>query len=154
MRPDKCDSSPSDPPSATAPRKPAASASGVPAVRPRGSGGSALSRGVRTLWQRLAGPRPEPDRFIDRLGHELKTPLTSIRSLSEILRDNPALPAEMRQQYLKLILNDSHRLQSVIEVLLDGMAQPDFMERRQELESLRQRIVSAADGARRHCSPN
>ena len=149
MRPDKRDPSPSDPRSATALRKPA-----VPAVRSRDSGGSALSRGVRTLWQRLAGPRPEPDRFIDRLGHELKTPLTSIRSLSEILRDNPALPAEMRQQYLKLILNDSHRLQSVIEVLLDGMAQPDFMERRQELESLRRRIVSAAEGARRHCSPN
>ena len=113
-----------------------------------------LGERLDSLLLSFVGRRMSASRFVNQVGHELKTPLTSIRSLSEILRDNPALPAEMRQQYLKLILNDSHRLQSVIEVLLDGMAQPDFMERRQELESLRRRIVSAAEGARRHCSPN
>ena len=32
--------------------------------------------------------------------HELRTPLTTIRSVSEILRDNPELPEAQRSRFL------------------------------------------------------
>ena len=97
----------------------------------------------------FVGGRMGPDRFVDQLGHELKTPLTSIRSLSEILRDNPDLPPKMREQYLKIILSESHRLESVVATLLDGLAQGDILARSGDLEELLGRITSAAEEARR-----
>lgn len=93
--------------------------------------------------------RMDSCRFADQVGHELKTPLTSIRSLSEILRDNPALPPKMREQYLKIVLSESHRIEAVVSILLEGLSRPDAMKRPGDMESLLERIASAAEQARR-----
>ena len=111
-----------------------------------------LRRILDIPWLSFAGRRRDPDRFVDQVGHELKTPLTSIRSLSEILRDNPMLPPKMREQYLKIILGESHRLESVVSVLLDGLSDPDVMNRPDSRESLLDRIATAVDQARRQGS--
>ncbi len=50
--------------------------------------------------------------------HELKTPLTSIRSLSEILLDFPDLHEDERHHFLRLLVEENERLTRVVEGLL------------------------------------
>ncbi|MBF0374115.1 MAG: HAMP domain-containing histidine kinase [Alphaproteobacteria bacterium] len=59
------------------------------------------------------------DEFISTVTHELRTPLTSIRSFSEILRDNPEIDPEQRQQFLMIIVRESERLTRLINQVLD-----------------------------------
>jgi signal transduction histidine kinase len=53
--------------------------------------------------------------------HELKTPLTSIRSLSEILLDFPDLDAAERRRFLRLLVEENERLTAVVQRLLDDV---------------------------------
>jgi signal transduction histidine kinase len=54
----------------------------------------------------------------EEIEHELKTPLASVRSLSEILRDYPDLSDEERRRFLDVILRESERLGRAVERLL------------------------------------
>jgi len=55
--------------------------------------------------------------FVANASHELKTPLTSIRGYAEALADEP--PEEMRRKFLTSILNNTLRLQRLVDDLLD-----------------------------------
>jgi Na+/proline symporter/nitrogen-specific signal transduction histidine kinase len=57
--------------------------------------------------------------FIATVTHELRTPITSIRSLSKIMLDTPALPLEKRQEFLEIVVNESQRLSRLINQVLD-----------------------------------
>jgi len=57
---------------------------------------------------------PATEEFLDQLSHELRTPLTSIRSFSEILVNHPDLSPRQRAHYLRIILEESERLESVL----------------------------------------
>jgi signal transduction histidine kinase len=59
------------------------------------------------------------DDFVSTVTHELRTPLTSIRAFSEILHDNPELPATERQKFLNIIIQESERLSRLINQVLD-----------------------------------
>jgi Na+/proline symporter/signal transduction histidine kinase len=59
------------------------------------------------------------DDFVSTVSHELRTPLTSVRSFSEILLDNPALEQRQRQEFLRIIVNESERLTRLINDMLD-----------------------------------
>jgi signal transduction histidine kinase len=59
------------------------------------------------------------DDFLSTVTHELRTPLTAVRSLSEILYDNPELELEQRQEFLGLVIKESERLTRLINQLLD-----------------------------------
>jgi signal transduction histidine kinase len=59
------------------------------------------------------------DDFISTVTHELRTPLTSIRAFSEILRDNPALEAARRENFLAIIIRESERLTRLINQVLE-----------------------------------
>jgi K+-sensing histidine kinase KdpD len=50
--------------------------------------------------------------------HELKTPLTTIRSVSEILRDCPELSPEERRRLLAVLLDENARLTGAVDRLL------------------------------------
>lgn len=50
--------------------------------------------------------------------HELKSPLTSIRSAAEILRHNHDLPIEERNRFLDALIQDNGRLEKVVDGLL------------------------------------
>jgi signal transduction histidine kinase len=50
----------------------------------------------------------------------LRTPLTSIRSLSEILRDNPHLPRATRERFLGIVIAESERLDRAIDRVLNS----------------------------------
>lgn len=59
------------------------------------------------------------DEFMSTVSHELRTPLTSIRSFSEILQDDPHMPAEQRNAFLDIIVSESERLTRLINQVLD-----------------------------------
>ena len=59
------------------------------------------------------------DDFIATVTHELKTPLTSVRSLTEILHENPELPMDQRNKFLSIIVKENERLSRLITQVLD-----------------------------------
>jgi signal transduction histidine kinase len=59
------------------------------------------------------------DDIVATVSHEVRTPLTSIRSFSEILRDNPDLSPEERQEFITIIVQESERLSRLINDILD-----------------------------------
>ena len=59
--------------------------------------------------------------------HELRTPLASIRSFAEILRDYPDLSEAQRRSFVDAIIADAQRLGGTIDQVLahlDGAAPP------------------------------
>jgi signal transduction histidine kinase len=68
------------------------------------------------------------------IAHDLKTPLTAIRSFSEILLDNPGLPAGDRNRFLGIVLEESERLHRHIEHVLDTVAPFDMESRKAAVE--------------------
>jgi len=56
------------------------------------------------------------------LAYDVRTLLTTIRSFSEILRDNPDLDSGQRRRFLDILIEDSKRLLPLIGSLVDGGA--------------------------------
>ncbi len=59
------------------------------------------------------------DEFMSTVTHELRTPLTSVRSLAEILHDNPDVSERKRKQFLTIIVKENERLTRLINQVLD-----------------------------------
>jgi len=59
------------------------------------------------------------DDFVATVNHELRTPLSSIRAFSEILRDHPDLTLSERHEFLRIVIAESERLTRLINQLLD-----------------------------------
>ncbi|MCP4350372.1 MAG: histidine kinase [Desulfobacterales bacterium] len=59
------------------------------------------------------------DEFISTVTHELRTPLTSVRSLAEILHDNPDLDPDQHTRFTCIIIKESERLTRLITQVLD-----------------------------------
>ncbi len=57
--------------------------------------------------------------FISTVTHELKTPITSIRSLSEILYENPDLESTQREHFLKTVISETERMERLINQVLE-----------------------------------
>jgi two-component system, OmpR family, phosphate regulon sensor histidine kinase PhoR len=57
--------------------------------------------------------------FVANVSHELKTPITSIKGFSETLLDGAMKDEATLEAFLRIILNESDRLQTLIEDLLD-----------------------------------
>lgn len=56
--------------------------------------------------------------FVANVSHELRTPITSIRGFSETLLEGELTDKEAIEQFLKIIYNESDRMQLLIEDLL------------------------------------
>jgi Na+/proline symporter/signal transduction histidine kinase len=61
----------------------------------------------------------QKDEFLDTVAHELKTPITSIRALSEILLDDDEIDATIQKQFLSSIVTESERVSRLITSILD-----------------------------------
>lgn len=59
------------------------------------------------------------DEFISTVTHELRTPLTAIRSIAEILLENPEIDAGQKRDFTEIIVKESERLSRLINQVLD-----------------------------------
>jgi signal transduction histidine kinase len=74
---------------------------------------------LRAANERLKELDKMKDDFVATVSHEVRTPLTSIRSFSEILRDNPDLDSDQRLEFTNIIVHESERLSRLINDILD-----------------------------------
>ena len=58
------------------------------------------------------------DEFLYTVTHEVRTPLTSIRSMSEIVYDNPDLTEQERNKFLGAVVKETERLSNLISKVL------------------------------------
>lgn len=61
----------------------------------------------------------QKDEFISTVTHELRTPVTSIRALTEILYDNGDMVEEERQRFFNTIVDETKRMDRLINQVLD-----------------------------------
>jgi signal transduction histidine kinase len=61
----------------------------------------------------------QKDEFLDTVAHELKTPITSIRALSEILLGDDEIDISTKKQFLTSIVSESERVSRLINNILD-----------------------------------
>jgi signal transduction histidine kinase len=64
------------------------------------------------------------DTFINAVTHELKTPVASIRLYLETLQRHEDLPVEKRREFYEVMLEDSRRLQRLVEQVLLAARSP------------------------------
>jgi len=69
--------------------------------------------------EKLMALSVQKDAFLSQISHELRTPMTSIRSFSEILRQSESLAPEDRQRYASVIHDEALRLTRLLDDLLD-----------------------------------
>jgi signal transduction histidine kinase len=72
----------------------------------------------RGIYRELAVARLQSD-FVSAVSHEFRTPLTSLRQLSEMLATGRLVGEERRQLYYEALAADSGRLQRLVEELLN-----------------------------------
>ncbi|MEM9275778.1 MAG: DICT sensory domain-containing protein, partial [Cyanobacteria bacterium P01_F01_bin.143] len=73
---------------------------------------------LRELNQKLAAVERIQNNLIAVVGHELKTPLSTIRVFLESLANEPDMPQELQNAMLDLALSDSDRLSQLIKDFL------------------------------------
>ncbi|MDT8416768.1 MAG: ATP-binding protein [Lutibacter sp.] len=61
----------------------------------------------------------QKDEFLDTVAHELKTPITSIRALSEILLADDDIDNDTKNKFLTSIVSESERVSRLINNILD-----------------------------------
>ncbi len=55
------------------------------------------------------------ENIVTRVIHDLRSPLTSVRSLSEILYDYPNLNHKKRQEFLDIIIRETEKMTGIIK---------------------------------------
>ncbi|MDN5627175.1 MAG: HAMP domain-containing histidine kinase [Weeksellaceae bacterium] len=83
------------------------------------------SRELRQLSEELSSANEnlifkdrQKDDFLDSVAHELRTPITAIRSAGEILADDDDIPLEIKKEFLNNIITESDRLNEIINDIL------------------------------------
>ena len=81
-----------------------------------------LGGGSYLLWrvirQELVVARVQTD-FVSTVSHEFRTPLASLRHVTELLQEDDELPAERRRSFYEVLGRNTERLQRQVESLLD-----------------------------------
>ena len=78
----------------------------------------ATARALREANEKLTAISIQKDAFLSQISHELRTPMTSIRAFSEILKE-PDLEAAGRARYAGIIHDEAMRLTRLLDDLLD-----------------------------------
>ena len=74
---------------------------------------------LRIANMRLIQLGEQRDTFLSQVSHELRTPMTSIRSFSEILRDNDGGDNAQRTRFASIINEESIRLTKLLDEILE-----------------------------------
>jgi signal transduction histidine kinase len=85
-------------------------------ARPLSGGGAVLALFDLTRVRRLEAVRRD---FVANVSHELRTPLTIVGGFAETLAHDEELPADRRRQFAGRILNNTRRMQRIVDDLLD-----------------------------------
>ncbi|MEX5726813.1 Na+/proline symporter/nitrogen-specific signal transduction histidine kinase [Rhodovulum iodosum] len=106
------------------------------------------ARQLREANEKLTELSIQKDAFLSQISHELRTPMTSIRSFSEILLDGQGLGDEDRRRYCRVIHEEALRLTRLLDDLLDlsvlENGQVTLNRQEGELAELIDRAVAAA----------
>jgi Na+/proline symporter/nitrogen-specific signal transduction histidine kinase len=107
----------------------------------------ATARALREANAKLTALSIQKDAFLSQISHELRTPMTSIRSFSEILRDGDMAAAD-QNRFAGIIHDESIRLSRLLDDLLDlsvlENGQVVLHEQTGHLGALLDRAVAAA----------
>ncbi|WP_439118187.1 ATP-binding protein [Nereida ignava] len=76
------------------------------------------ARQLRNANEKLTALSVQKDAFLSQISHELRTPMTSIRAFSEILREGDVNGAD-RTRYADIIHDEARRLTRLLDDLLD-----------------------------------
>ena len=77
------------------------------------------ARQLQEVNEKLHALHRQKDDFLSQVSHEVRTPMTSIRSISEILMRQPDLAAAQRERFVELIHHESVRLTRLLDEILD-----------------------------------
>ncbi|QUJ77378.1 sodium:solute symporter [Sulfitobacter albidus] len=103
--------------------------------------------------QKLLKLSQQKDGFLSQISHELRTPMTSIRAFSEILRDTSDLSDEEQHHYASIIHTETIRLTRLLDDLLDlsvlENGQVSLTLQRADLHDVLDRAVMTATGGAR-----
>lgn len=105
-----------------------------------------LAKAFNMMSERLENLDSSRNQFVSDASHELKTPLASMKILSESLIDQPDAPVELYREFMGDINNEIDRLTLVINDLLTlvktdkGMETPMYTD--VELDAIIRKIVS------------
>ena len=104
---------------------------------------------ARAYAREIAVMRLQSD-FVSAVSHEFRTPLTSLRQLSETLNDGRPLEDERRARYYQALDRATNRLQKLVEGLLDfgRMESGAMVYRKQDLDAAAL-VTSVVDEFRR-----
>ena len=104
---------------------------------------------LRAANERLKELDRLKDDFVTMVSHELRTPLTSIRTFSEILREDPHVDAAQRRKFLDIITKESERLTRLINQVLDlsklDSGKADWQEARVDMREVISDTLTAMD---------
>jgi signal transduction histidine kinase len=107
------------------------------------------ARQLREANEKLMALSVQKDAFLSQISHELRTPMTSIRSFSEILMAGESMSADDRRRYSQIIHDESIRLTRLLDDLLDlsvlENGQVVLNEKEDTLERILDRAVSATE---------
>jgi two-component system phosphate regulon sensor histidine kinase PhoR len=90
--------------------------------------------------------------FVANVSHEIRTPLTSIKGFIETLLDGAIEEPETAKRFLKIMIKQSNRLNSIIEELL-ALASIEESEKRQIVQFSETKIKNMIDSAISVCLP-
>lgn len=74
---------------------------------------------INHMAEELASTEQMKNDFISSVSHELRTPLTAIKGWGETLSDPAGMDPQMLQKGMRVIVNETQRLSSMVEELLD-----------------------------------
>lgn len=77
-----------------------------------------LSTDLKNANESLIIKDRQKDDFLDSVAHELRTPITAIRSAGEILADDDDIPYDIKKEFLNNIITESDRLSEIINDIL------------------------------------
>ena len=77
-----------------------------------------LAKSLGQLSTRLAALETVRRDFVANVSHELRTPLTIVGGFAETLTDED-VPAGTRKEFAEMILSNTHRMQRIVDDLLD-----------------------------------
>lgn len=110
------------------------------------------ARQLREANEKLMALSVQKDGFLSQISHELRTPMTSIRSFSEILMDGEKMSGADRQRYSRIIQDEAIRLTRLLDDLLDlsvlENGQVVLNKRDDTLEAIIDRAISATERPR------